>query len=280
MHNTKHLDWLSCTFSQLINPSYIFPLMDWHYIGRGQHGYRAKYISRNTGAEFQTDSADQAMGSHLQFSGSVLENARRELGATDDGLARKLVQLGAKSSRIDLTINVHGGQITPSTMRDELKQGTCKALATSYRFIEGKNGNIEGDTLYIGSPASDRQFRCYNKAAEIGVVDGEAWVRFELELRRVVANGAFQSCGTNGVSETVSGHMGHFINWDNAEFNSALGNKGVEPADIPRKATNRQRWLLGQVAQALAKEIDLDVEFKALFDLAVGSELDKIKSDR
>lgn len=277
MYVTKHLDWLACSFSQTVDPRMAFPLLDWRYMGAGLHGYRARYVSATTGADYQTESANPEMGSHVQFSGGNLEALRRDFGGTDDGLVNHLIRLDAKASRIDLTINLHEGHITPLSMKDALRKGTCKARANVSRFIEGKNGNVEGDTLYIGSPASDRQFRCYNKAAETGVMDKGAWIRLELELRRVRANGAFKSCKDNGVFATINGHMADFIDWREVEYTRALSGESVHPLDIPRKDTNRQRWLLGQVASALAKEIALDVSFRTSFDREVQARLDDLK---
>lgn len=275
---TKHLDWLSCNVSQSDDPRMVFPLLDWHFMGAGHHGYRARYECGKTGAVLEMDSADTSMGNHFTFSGEALNSLRRDYGGTDTGLVNHLVRRGAKASRIDLTINIHEGNITPASMRDALRKGTCQAKSKVSRFIEGKNGDIEGDTLYIGSPTSDRQFRCYNKAAETGIMDRGAWVRLELELRRLRANGALQACGVNGVGPTISGHMEDFLDWRDIEFQRALGSEGVEPLELPRKATNRQRWLLGQVAQALAKEICVDEDFALKFWSSVGAEVARIKT--
>ena len=275
---TKHLDWLSCSISQVGNPREIFPLLDWHYVGIGHHGYKARFECSKTGASMETGSTDSSMGTHFAFSGDTLNALRRDYGGTDFGLVGHLIRAKAKASRIDLTINLHDYQLTPAIMRDALRKGTCKAKANVSRFIEGKNGDIEGDTLYIGSPTSDRQFRCYNKAVESGIVDRGAWVRLELELRRVRADGAFRSCALNGTDETITGHMGDFIEWGNLDYQAALAGASVPPVDIPRKDTNRQRWLLGQVASALAKEICVDEDFALKFWSSVGSEVAKIKT--
>jgi hypothetical protein len=275
---TKHVDWLSITIPNAKDFRQIFPLLEWKYHGKGLHGYRSALINPASGLVCETDSADSDMGHHFSFSGDVLENFRRDLHGTDNGIIRTLERNGGRASRIDLTINIHEGEMTPALMRDALRKGQCKAKANVSRFIEGKNGDIEGDTLYIGSPTSDRQFRCYNKASESGVVDLGAWVRLELELRRLRADGAFRSCALNGTDETISGHMGDFIEWRDLEYQSALAGPSFPPVDIPRKDTNRQRWLLSQVSQALAKEICVDEDFALKFWSSVTDALAKLKS--
>lgn len=278
MEVSRQLDWLSFSLKTNEHPSVLFPLCQWRHVGKGAHGYRAAYEDRTTGARCELDSADPDMGTHYQLSGDALSSYRHEFGATDDALSSYIARAGGRASRIDLTINLHNGRMTPRSVYNALRKGDLHAKADTFRFIEGKRANVEGDTLYIGAPKSDRQFRCYNKASELGIVDGGAWVRLELELRRIRANAAFQSCSSNGVSETVSGHVRDFITWKNAEFLSSLSDSDISPADIPRKATNRQRWLLGQVSQALAKELIIDYDFRHKFDASVVGALELLRS--
>jgi hypothetical protein len=128
---------------------------------------------------------------------------------------------------------------------------------------------VSGDTLYIGSPDSDRQFRAYNKSAELGIKDGQAWLRLELELRRLRANGALQSCTSNGVAATVQGHMDDFITYSNPVYEAAREGISVPPVDIQRRDSSRRKWLMGQVASGLAKEMIIDDEFANTFWSAV-----------
>ena len=278
MYVTRHVDWLSFSIKSSSDWRSVFPTFAFTFSGRGSHGYRAKYVNLATGMVIQTDSADTEMGHAFQLSGDVLSNLRRESGSDDTALSQRIVRVGGKASRIDLTINVHEGKLTPRAVQSAVKSGRAKAKAIASRFVEGKNGDIEGDTFYIGSPTSDRQFRAYNKSAELGIVDGASWLRLELELRRIRADGAFRSCALNGVDAAVAGHMADFLNWGDLEYQAALGQEAVQPVDIPRRDTNRQRWLLGQVAQALAKEICVDEDFALKFWSSVGEAVDLIKS--
>lgn len=278
MYVTRHIDWLSFSIPTEVHPSTIFPLLGWVFVGRGQHGYASAFLSKTTSAVAQTDSNQVNMGTTFRFSGDALDRLRSDFGADDTALCAMLARNKAKASRIDLTLNIHEGTLTPLKVCQAVRSGSAKPKANVSRLIQGKNGDVEGDTFYIGSPTSDRQFRAYNKSAELGIVDGQAWLRLELELRRVRADGAFKSCALNGVDATVSGHMGDFLNWGNVEYQAALGQKAVPPVDIPRRNTNRQRWLLGQVAQALAKEICIDEDFALKFWSSVGEEVANLKS--
>lgn len=277
MYVTKHIDWLSITFQTGTQMAQVFPLLEWHYVGRGRFGYKYAYRDRLTGATYQEGGQSDDMGVQLQLSGETLNGLRSSFGGEDTAIARRCADWHGYASRIDLTLNIHEGELTPRKVYNAVKAGSLKARTNTYRFIEGKKGDVSGDTLYLGAPKSDRQFRAYNKAAELGIVDGPAWLRLELELRRLRAMAAFQSCASNGVVETVNGHMADFLSYDNNEFRSALAGPTVEPVEIQRRQSSRRRWLLGQVAQALAKEMREDVEFKPLFDAAVQEALDNLK---
>lgn len=269
MYVSKHIDWLSITFQKGTDLQRIFGTLDWHYDGRGRFGYQHAYRDKITGAMYQEGNVAGDMGVHLTLSGDALNSLRSQVGSDDDALARICADWHGHASRLDLTLNIHEGQITPRNLYSAVKIGRAIARSTTYRYIQGSRENVQGDTLYLGAPKSDQQFRCYNKAAELGIVDKRAWIRLELELRRLRADNALRSCRDNGVSQTVGGHIGDFLLWNNPEYQLALGDRGVPPACIPRKDNSRRRWLLGQVAQALAKEIRYDVEFRALFDRSV-----------
>jgi len=275
---TRHLDWLSFSVGPSVDFRHIFPTIPLTYSGEGVHGYRAKYYNLATGLVVYTDAADTAMGSAFTLSGDVLCEFRRQLGSDDTALSQQVVRAGGKASRTDLTINIHEGELTPRHVQQAIKSGKAKARANVSRFIEGQNGDISGDTYYIGSPKSDRQFRAYNKSAELGIGNGSAWLRLELELRRSRAYNALNSVAVNGVNAAVSGHMGDFVQWGNMEYRQAIAGPSVCPVDIPRKQSNRRRWLLGQVAQALAKEVLLDPDFRDMFNLSVNYSLDELKS--
>ena len=276
MYVTKHIDWISSSLPTNSDLYSVLPTASFRRTGRGHHGFATRFVDLHSGVVMEADSLAEPEIVLLTFSGEALENLRRSGNMGEDIRIRRLANEGAKVSRFDLTLNIHEGEVTPRIMYNALKSGAVKPRARTYRFIEGKRGDVEGDTLYIGSPTADVQFRCYNKAAETGIVDQGAWVRLELELRRIRANGALQSCRTNGISETCSGHLRDFLDWGNQEYKSALGDNGIQPLDVPRKPTNRQRWLLGQVASALANELWLNSAFQVTFDAAVKGELDRL----
>ncbi|SRR6266849_3145989 len=278
MYVTKHLDWLSVTLPITEVPRSVFPLLPWIFTGKGVHGYAERFIHAASGMVAQTGSAADEMGVHYTLSGDTLAYFRKQYDDQDRYIVHNFTSRHAYASRIDLAINLHGAELTPARMRDELQSRKLVARAQTWRFITGKKGNIQGETLYIGSPSSDRQLRAYNKSAQLGVVNGEAWLRLEMELRQLRANGALQSCNSNGTDGTVSGHVADFISFNNSEFKAAIAGPSVPPMDIQRQVTARRKWLIGQVASALAKEMLEDAEFANAFWQATLHELEQLTS--
>jgi hypothetical protein len=280
VYTNCQIDWLSVTLPEGNQPRDVFPIGKWHYTGIGSHGYNAQYVETVTGIICQLDSADPSMGCHFTFNGQSLENVRRDWARSDLDLLRRLLARNGTATRCDLALDLHEAKVTPRALKYDLKRGRATSSARVWRWIEGSNGQIEGSTVYVGSPDSDRQLRFYDKRAEMGIVDGQAWVRLELELRRIRANSAFQSCARNGVSETVRGHLGDYLHWRNREYRSALDGPSADPEDIPREDTARQKWLLVQVAVALAQEMILDQTFVERLMLSAKAEVGRIEALR
>jgi hypothetical protein len=186
----KHIDWISVTFPADIKPTDVFPLLEWGYAGEGVHGYRTKYIDAVTGAVCFADGHTEQMGTHIQLSGSVLSELREGMGATDQALMTHLSDYNGRCSRVDLALNIRGGKLTPATFFRAFKAGKIKSSARKVSYIKGYESGITGMTFYAGNRQSDRFFRAYDKNAEQKITNPEAWLRLELELKRLWALGA------------------------------------------------------------------------------------------
>lgn len=284
MKTDKHIDWLSITIPSGQNWRNFIPFSDLYLTGKGRHGYGKSYVDRRTGATIETASTRDDMGTHMTLSGGVLNAMRDDLGMIDDALIRRMYEWDAKCSRIDLAIDVYGASLTPKDLNAELLGHSAHLPARTWRFIDGHSAGVNGQTLDTGSPKSDRRFRFYDKAAEQRIKDGEAWVRLELQLRRLYAKSVAGSCAENGVKATITGTIGAYLSWENTEYHEILtGESSVAPV-IPRRDGNRKRWLLGQVAKALADECVIDPFFRERFNQAVNlfyeQRLDKDKQNR
>jgi hypothetical protein len=278
MYATKHLDWLSITVNSLREVEAILPIADWHYVGKGRHGYRAAYEDRLSGARVETDSAAAGMDTHLTLSGMALYAVRTTYRDGDDGLVNACRTVNGRASRIDLAINAHEGKLTVQDFRRAIKSGEAKSPMRRSYYVEGSTDGVDGSTLYLGSPKSDRQLRVYDKAAEQGIVDGKAWLRLELALRDLRAKAALLACGDNGTADTISAHVADVLVWDKREYSDLVVSVGHAIAPIARKETNTQRWLRDQCAPALAKVVAVEPDFMVQFMASFQASLDKLNS--
>jgi len=278
MKNGKHIDWLSITLDSDKVWRNFLPFADLRLEGRGRHGYAKAYVDNVTGARIETDALDERMGTHVTLSSEVLDNYRREHGMEDDALCNRIQDWDARCSRIDLAIDIFGASCTPGMLNSALTRGVAKIPARTWRFIDGHRQGINGTTIDTGSSASDRRFRFYDKRAEQRIKDGETWVRLELQLRRLYARSTLGACVEHGVITTTTAQIGSYLEWSHPDYLGAIAGDTGNIVTLPQKLSNRQRWLTGQVAKALAAEITIHPDFLMQFMIAVrhfGETLDK-----
>lgn len=278
MYATKHLDWLSITVNSLAEVETIIPSADWHYVGKGRHGYRAAYEDRISGARVETDSSTVGMDTHLTLSGMALHAIRTTFRDGDNGLVNACRTVNGRVSRIDLAVNAHRGELKVVDFRNAIKSGSAKSTMQRVYYVEGMGNERAGDTLYLGSPKSDRQLRIYDKAAEQGVLDGKAWLRLEVALRRLHAKAGLQACVDNTCTVSISSYLASCLVWEVPEYKALVGSVSNPVTPIPRKDTNTQRWLRDQCAPALAKEVAVNPEFMVQFMASFQYSLDILNS--
>lgn len=250
---TKNVDWLSMTFSHNFAFKRVFAFDSFVLIGKGQHGYRSMYQGLNTGMIVQNGSRDD-MGTHVTLSGQTMQALRDSLELSDRAICARMIDCGGRASRIDLALTIIGGRLTPYSLYRKLKTGAVKTRARKYLMALGADGEIHGDTLYVGSRESEKFFRCYDKRAEQGIVDGAAMIRLETELKSLHARAACHMVATSSASAAVNTLVGGFLKFDGGELEAAFAGEASEFRPIQRPQSNTEKWLLGQVAKALARE--------------------------
>jgi DNA relaxase NicK len=96
----------------------------------------------------------------------------------------------------------------------------------------------DGNTLYLGSPSSDRMFRAYNKAAEVGLEFFD-WLRLELQTRKdrskALLSALAEQENTNAV---VSKAIADYCDWPDPRYQSALSDQNATIELLPRNAPN------------------------------------------
>lgn len=252
MDTNGHLDWLSVTFSRDVDVTDLLPPSLAGY-GFGQPnpgtlGYRIM-VRNELGATLLLEGTER-MGQHLILPASTLDEIR-ERQVSDQSLLRHLRAKEGRLSRLDVAVDILGSSLTRDTLVTAYEKGECKTLARAAIVI--KDLHTPEGTFYIGKRSSDRFFRAYDKGAQLGI--SEAWLRLELECKRVVSRALGETMVNNDNTRAVINKaISQFADFPTVpDYGLALADRNATIPPIPRKMTNTMRWLIEQVAPAAAR---------------------------
>jgi hypothetical protein len=251
-YTTGHLDWLEWTFSADLSKEFWLP-EKLNLRGLSTKDGRTKHynsIFTNDYGIIILTNGEKREGTHILLTGEPLENIRND-GLTDRELVQHLTVYQGLISRLDVAVNIHDGTLKAQDLEAAYLSGEC---VTPARGAEKRQKLLtDEDTLYIGSPSSERRFRAYNKGAQLHT--GAAWLRLELQLRklraRAVGAAMVQYTDTRAVINRAIRDFVEFPSLD--EYTGALQEAGVSIAPVPRKPHKTYAWLMNVVAPALAK---------------------------
>lgn len=246
---TAKIDWLSITVDSLQYPS------TWtkerKEMPRGMHGYDTgvKYLD---GRIELCSSNRKDMKPHVIFSGSCIDRLSLENG--NDTLKTLRAMSHGKPTRLDIAVDVKEGTLPIEEMRDHFDNGQSITRAKKGVYMETV-GEV-GETLYIGSTASGKRLRIYDKAAEQGLKD-KSWTRVELQLRSSFAANSFLLLINSEepylvIPKLIVGFV------DFPEILDWVVVMGSGDISVPGKVQlegNRHAWLMDTAAKALANEM-------------------------
>lgn len=250
-------DWLSMTFHGLdelsIRNALGFGLQttDWTETG-AMNGYKHAW-KHPFGHITMSNHARPEMGVHVMFSGKPLREMR-EGGISFMDMLRWAHKEGAKVTRIDLAIDLHGEVLDIRDLRGcaqvKGKEGSIKKR----RLVDSDEGGV---TLYGGSPQSEKMVRFYDKRAEVGEA-GPPWVRFEgvfkgKAARSVVA--ALVPMDAKKIPQYVMGLIKGLYNPDHPVFQAVMVGEAQQAPSTKNASDNTALWLNNSVAKTLARLI-------------------------
>jgi DNA relaxase NicK len=250
MQTDRHLDYLSVTFPIHVDENILEQYFGkFQSVGRGHHNYAVKKES-DIGAILQTQ-GEANEGVHLTLSGEPLASVRAALG-DERPLLDMLGHENAKASRVDLAIDVFGSTLTPDQLWDMYVKGMVVTKARKDRRETAKLGTSNG--FYIGSEKSDKFMRVYDKAAE-RAVDGEAWLRLELQCRRLVARAYLDTLiAHDDLNAVYNRSITSFCAWPTDEiFNTVTSDDLANFPPLPKKRAAFWRWMHNQVIPAMVQ---------------------------
>jgi hypothetical protein len=250
-----HLDYLAVTFpankpfSALLPPE-IKP--DFELTGRGRYGYRRAY--QNTlGALLMAD-GDERQGMHVVLSGKPMETLR-DRGITDRAMCQHILKEGGQVARLDVAIDIHAGKLRPADLERAYLAKEVKTVARSAERHYGINKGEAADTLYLGSRTSDRYLRFYAKESEGEMGNKAVYMRLELELKKLRAQGVNAVISASDDTRAVINRAIHdYVTWDGSEeFTAVLAGHDVDLPSLPRGDTNWEAWMKTQVIPSMVR---------------------------
>lgn len=253
MNTSGQLDWLAVTFPAGISPNDTMPLpklgLTWVKTGKPMNGYETR-LTNDYGAILLMD-GDERQGVHLVLTGETLAQTRTA-GITDRAICHHVTANDGKLTRLDVAIDIFAGKLTVGDFARAYTAGRLKSPAKGATHLERLTEPDE--TFYLGSRASERFFRAYNKGAQMGA-DDTNWLRLELELKKARANGVAQAIvAEDNTRRVINRAIGDFVQMtDSEELNEVLNDQSDPLPAEGRKLHNTMRWLLEQVAPAVAR---------------------------
>lgn len=260
------VDWLSVTYDasavkwqtsmdaqdHLIDPREITEDRSLWRRRPGMLGYRYAGVS-TYGTIILWESANSRMGIHVIYPGSALKHLNVEL------LIKKAVNRARKITRLDISIDVPW-ELPLAVLKERFQDGQAICGARAYELRDSSSGQ----TLYIGSRESGRYLRLYNKAAQLELAG--TWYRIELECKSDWAGYAAQYLLRKGL-QCIPEFIRHFCHWPTVR---AYCDAVEATCETPSKTSDRtmsdpEKWLLEQVAPALAKVLAANPEFLSRF---------------
>lgn len=223
-------------------------------------GYNACLGLSYGSLRLHTERPEQKIG--VELTGKDMSGLRAA-GVNHQDLLRFVVAApDSKVSRLDVAVDVFnsGGDVL-----DVLRAFEAGDLVTAARQVDIRNPRVRvgnelvsrGKTVYVGSLSSDCFLRVYDKGLEQGLDDTD-WIRIELQLggHRAYASAVWLAAANGDFVERARGCIRSFceaptVGW----FTRALDGPLVDVPQVPRRDSDRKRWLLRQVIPALAAEL-------------------------
>ena len=214
------------------------------------HGYEDCWVSGQLGqARIMVSRPGNSMGVHVQLPGQALS----ALGVTKAlGICRELV---GSVTRIDVAVDTKG----QSDAADVYGSYLAKTMVTRAQKVNMVIGT-EGNTVYVGSRTSERFLRVYDKAAQLGI-EGN-WTRIEMECKGDRAKWIAKYVQDAGL-QAIGGAIRDYVDCPGVDWYHDALTRVVVPLGEPQKKrlTDTRAWLLGTVANTLARESAGDDDF-------------------
>jgi len=258
------VDWLSITVKHWPGEWPFFSLQDAEQV-TPRYGYKTAWKDGNGAMAYVGGNADSL---HLVWSGEALNQLRKQ-GVGLGDMLRLIEDVKAKVTRLDIAADWRDPGIQVADLKEQFDRGNILLHVKRWSYLESEN---KGQTLYVGSRASERMLRIYNKKAQLArsaVEVDQEWIRIEAELKDDQAAAAARALLDNSLGAVLAAHiakcfiMPFYKPW--TAFIAELPTPALIMPSVVGKS-NTDQWLLNVVVPILKKRLD-DPDFERLWSV-------------
>lgn len=270
-HIYNHIDTLSVTLPWDGNPHKVpnVQYVTYEPLSGGISGYSVREQNPQYGFERRYSPERPQQRVQFYFTGESIRTLKDDDKWIE--VIGSLVTRGARATRIDLAIDyLNRTDCTVDSLLTELlaipaSERTYRKPPKIYSGV-GHDGQLHAQTIYLGSTKSDKMLRIYDKGIEQyekgRIPEPVNWIRAELQARRDYAAtlwGFLTNTATGKPArQRISGFMRAVVPlslWNDAE---------PTILNIPVRNKDTYKWLVTQVAPAVAKAVVTEIEEEAI----------------
>ena len=244
------IDWLRYTVSSSMEQSNMLPPIPsiqptGEIVGRGFYGYdRAKPLEGGGFMMWHTEKPEMKIC--IELPGQALAELRRDGFEVEDILEynhnQRLPEL--TYNRIDAAVDIKNAGVEVFDLWKEIEKKRVKMKARKARFLRSWEGELNADTVEVGSrEGSPRFLRVYNKAAQMGM-SGVSWARIELELKKKRGNVFARSVMLHGRTESLRRELSEVMQTKLKWYNAAIAGDRAPHMDVPRPDSKPNKFVL------------------------------------
>lgn len=225
-------DWLTFT-TKIYNERTVLEFLGlseqpFQEIEKGRFGYRKRLLFENINIYY--DGAEN-MGICVDMSGTGCRAFETYATMTWEQIFSEIRSQtnDFRITRVDCAFDDLTGILNIDQLRDDTDDHHYVSRSQQWKVEYGS----EGCTIYHGSSRSDMYIRIYDKAAQQELEDVH-WIRVEMQMRDIIANGFVDGCLMRPIGEQFRGVLHNYLRY-------------VTPAED----TNMSRWPMTDYWQKL-----------------------------
>jgi Putative phage replication protein RstA len=223
---------------------------------RPRRGYQSGLSLDHGRVDLAPDRPEQMIG--ILFTGSDLR-AIHAAGYAHRDLLHHVLEIGGKPSRVDCFADVFpslgsGGPADPDDLYMAHRAGVLNTRARTVSRVSSEVvDKLPERTIYIGSRASERLMRVYDKGLQLGAPFD--YTRIELEMKRDYAQMWLAQAYLYGIQRAGCAAMRDFCYPDVGWYRTALAGDGVYLPSVGYRYGDTDRWLEHPVYQVLLRRL-------------------------